>query len=198
MVGVELEIAAHAVEVGGAQGLDQRLVVGEVAAHRAHRAVDQQRRVIALAGVERGDAAVRFLEVATKRWFAGFSRSGLHCAVLLTPSADSPTGGRMSWLKLKAGPNIGLALQTAWSYCLMKLMPMPPEEEVDGVGLGRLDLGDLRGVVLLPELGIDLLDDLAVVEPLEPGQRVLSGRVVRRQDEGGLVARVRDVLAIAS
>ncbi|MNV94604.1 hypothetical protein D3C71_1894180 [compost metagenome] len=67
------------------------------------------------------------LKSATNFLFAALSRSGLHCAEFFTPSADSPTAARMSWSKEKPGPNSGTApFSPACSYCLMKLMPMPP------------------------------------------------------------------------
>src|SRR3546814_15631481 len=47
----------------------------------------------------------------------------------------------------------------------------------------------------LAELGVDLAGVRALVEALETGQRVLPRRIVRRQDEGLLVAVVLHVAA---
>ena len=63
------------------------------------------------------------------------------------------------------------------------------------VGLGGADLRHLRRVIGLIESRIDLADDLAFEEPLEAGERILSGLIVRREDERLLVAEIGGVLA---
>ena len=57
VVGVELEAATQRVELGLHHGGPQRLPVRDVTLHLAHGAVDQERRVIGLECVGRGDRA---------------------------------------------------------------------------------------------------------------------------------------------
>ena len=65
-VGVELEAAAHRVKLGRRDGLAQGRLVAQVALDVAHGGVHQARRVVTLCRVQRGQAAVVFLEVGHK------------------------------------------------------------------------------------------------------------------------------------
>lgn len=53
MVAVELEVTAHGLEVLGFQRLLQRCLVLDLTFYIAYGAVDQQRGIVALRGVER-------------------------------------------------------------------------------------------------------------------------------------------------
>ena len=73
---------------------------------------------------------------------------------------------------------------------------MPPgRKNVDRIRARSADLRDLRRIVGLAELGIELACELALVEALVARQRIGAGRVVGRQDEGLLVARGIGVVA---
>ena len=68
-------------------------------------------------------------------------------------------------------------------------------EGEDRVGLRGSDLRQLGGEIDLPERREDLIDHLALIGALEPGERVLAGLIVRRQQEQRLVALVLRVFA---
>ncbi len=63
MVRAEAELAAHGLEAGRLERGAERVGLGHVPADGLERAGDEAGRVIALAGVERGQAAVLRLEV---------------------------------------------------------------------------------------------------------------------------------------
>ena len=71
MVGIEFEVAAHGLEVLGFQRLLQGLLVCQIALHIAHRRIHHQRRVVALRGVQRRQAAVLFLEIGDETLVLG-------------------------------------------------------------------------------------------------------------------------------
>ena len=57
------------------------------------------------------------------------------------------------------------------------------QEEEHALGARSADLCDLGRVLVRAQLGVDLAHDLALVEPLVPGQGVLPGGVIWREDE---------------
>ena len=69
------------------------------------------------------------------------------------------------------------------------------QEDVDRIGLGRADLGQLGRVVDLAQLGVDLLAGRGLVAALEADQRILARRIVGRHDEHLLEATVGGQLA---
>ena len=57
------------------------------------------------------------------------------------------------------------------------------------------DLGEFGGEIELAEGRVDLIDNLALEVALEAGEGVFARLVVRRQQEGGLVALVLRIFA---
>ena len=88
-----------------------------------------------------------------------------------------------SWLKEKPGPITGMLDARLRILLHEGDAHAAGQEEEHAVGARGADLRDLGGIVGLAELGVDLADQLALVEALEAVQRIRAGRVVRRQDE---------------
>jgi hypothetical protein len=70
----------------------------------------------------------------------------------------------------------------------------PAAEHVQGLRLRGADLGELRGVVELAELGVHLVHELALVVALESRGCVLPAHVVRREEQHALDSLRGDVL----
>lgn len=94
LVRTELEFAAHGGEIGGAQRLAEGVAVSDLGLGGGRQ--DQVRGVKPLCRIDRGQAVIGLLDALTKVLLAALSRSGDQLAVLCTPSAASPTAGRMS------------------------------------------------------------------------------------------------------
>src|SRR5437879_4036877 len=82
-------------------------------------------------------------------------------------------------------PSSDSSSPTSYTLSLHDALPISHAARIEGehrFRVLRAQLADLGLVVLLLELGVDLLDDAALVVALEPGDHVLAGLVVRRQD----------------
>ncbi len=188
VIGVEAEIAAH----GGEIGRFQRLAEGFPLVHIGllHRAQQKIGRIIALAGVKRGEAAVFGLEGGHE--FAVGEVVEILVPLRGVPDAERRIAHRLQDVLIEAegGADKG-QIHARIPVLLQEGDPHAAgQEEEHAVGPAGADLGDLGGVILLSEPGIDLARDLALVEALEAGERILAGRVVGGEDEGFREARV--------
>ena len=193
---VELEAAAHRLELRLLERGHEGLLVGDVAFDLRQRRVEEQRCVVTLRGVLRGDAA-EFLFELSDELLAG------RIAEVRSPEGARDYAERRVFQRGQChavGRGIGEERNLTEQAGLLVL---PDEahtetagvEGVNRIGFLRGDLGELRGEVGLVERGVNLVDNFALIKSLKAGDEVLTRLVVGRHTDHPFVAFVGSVLA---
>ena len=204
VVGVELEAATQRVELGLHHGRAQRLPVRNITLHLTDGAVDQERRVVGLECVGRGDRAellliggdkalvLRIVEIRRPVGAAEEAERG----ILLGRQRRFIDGEGGEERDVVGKPRLPELLDEIHSHAA-------GQEHIDGVGFRGRDLGEFGREVELVERHVNLVRDLALEKGLEAGERILARLVVGRHQEHfldpgvlGMLARYREDLIV--